>query len=303
MKTNSIRMIFGKASLVMLVLLFWGCIATVPNQTSSGATPPTPDHSIDDMTTAYPVELEATSSYPEPAPAPVPSAVVALPAPKAVPVRGGIGRVVVGEGDAQSNVYSHSYRVLNNLKEVKQLKNTITYVLLPDNISAQTNQESKKYKRYTQLLELIQELRKTDLSVATDSIAARSDNQFVLFSKDNKEKTVDVKNYNYELAHKVLDFFKQNYSYSLFAKEGPYLVTVTKDVWTNKESFTFLYVNMSSFNNSALKEVLESYKERLISKGNDEISMFEKLHATLLSFITNLNDDIHIFQSAFAGEL
>ena len=288
--------IIGKISLLVLVLLFVGCTQTYA-PTSSGAAP-SPELS-DAIASNYPIDAPVASDPYSPEAA----AVIALPEPKAVPTRRGIGRVVVGEGDAYSNVYSHSYRVLNNLNEVKQLKNTITYVLLPDNISAQTNKEGKKYKRYTQLLELIQELRKTDLSVPTDSIAAKSDNQFVLFSTQDREKTVDVKNYNYELAQKVLDLFKQKYSYSLFSKEGPYLVTVTKNIWNEKEDFTFLYVNMSSFNNSALKEVLESYKDRLITKGNDEIGMFERLHSTLLSFITNLNDDIHIFQSAFAGEL
>jgi hypothetical protein len=247
--------------------------------------------------------VSPTASYPA-----MPASVVAEP--QAYPTHrsppkasAGIGRVVIGEGDAQSNVYSHSYRVLNNLTDVQRLKNTVTYVLLPNNISEHSNKESKKYKRYTQLLELIQELRKTDLSTAPDSVAAKSDNQFVLFSNEEKEKNVDVKNYNYALAHKVLDLFKENYSYSLFSKEGPYLVTVTRNIWTSKSNFTFLYVNMSSFNNSALNEVLASYKERLITKGNDEVSMFERLHSTLLSFLTNLNDDIHIFQSAFAGEL
>jgi len=278
-----------KKVLVLVVsLLFFGCVSTeIPKSSESGIYTP------------------ASEPVPAPEAMVIPEAQVAYPEYRNPPKSGmgGIGRVVIGGGDIHSNVYSHSYRVLNSLTEVQRLKNTITYVILPDNISAQRNGTSKKYKRYSQLLELIQELRKTDLSVPTDSIEAKSDNQFVLFSKDEKEKNVDVKNYNYELAHKVLDFFKKNYSYSLFSKEGPYLVTVTKDVWTDKNDFTFLYVNMSSFNNSALKEVLESYKERLITKGNDEVSMFEKLHATLLSFITNLNDDIHIFQSAFAGEL
>ena len=276
-----------KVLIVIVALLFLGCVSTkVSKSVESG------------------VSVPAVEPVPAPEAMTVPEAQVAYPEYRNPPKSmGGIGRVVIGVGDEHSNVYSHSYRVLNNLTEVQRLKNTITYVLLPDNLSAQRNKEGKKYKRYSQLLELIQELRRTDLSVPSNSVAAKSDNQFVLFSKDEKEKNVDVKNYNYELAHKVLDFFKRNYSYSLFSKEGPYLVTVTKDVWTDKNDFTFLYVNMSSFNNSALKEVLESYKERLITKGNDEVSMFEKLHATLLSFITNLNDDIHIFQSAFAGEL
>jgi len=288
-----------KIFIVVFALLLWGCTASQ----KSVKEPVSPDSNGAPNQT-YPAPI--VTSEPVFAPEPISVPVEAYPEyrnPPKTSGMGGLGRVVIGKGDAQSNVYSHSYRVLNSLDEVKRLKNTITYVILPDNISMQRNSESKKYKRYSTLLELIQELRKTDLSVPTDSVAAQSDNQFVLFSNDVKEKNVDVKNYNYELAHKVLDFFKQNYSYSLFSKEGPYLVTVTKDIWTNKRDFTFLYVNMSRFNNSALNEVLESYKERLINKGNDEVSMFERLHSSLLSFITNLNDDIHIFQSAFAGEL
>ena len=255
-------------------------------------------------TTSLPKSNAPVPATPEPIVAPAPA-----PAPMASPVSlprkvgGLLDRIVVGEGDKSTNVYTHSRRVLNTLDEVKALRNTVTYVILPNNISQNTNLNGKKYKRYVQLLELIQELRETDLSTTVDSVSARIDNQFVLFSKDEKSKNVTVKNYNYALAHKVLDFFKENYSYSLFSKEGPYLVTITKDVWTDKENFTFLYVNMSSFNNSAVKEVLESYKERLVLKGNDEIGMFERLHMSLLSFITNLNDDIHIFQSAVAGEL
>ena len=288
---NSMEMITGKVFVFFFALLLLGC--TTPQVKNVEAPPVSPEGRVVPEPIVEPEAVESPVVAPSPAP-------VFRSPPKP---RSGIGRVVIGEGDVKSNVYTHSYRVVNTLKEVKLLKNTITYVLLPDNISAHKNKESKKYKRYTQLLELVQELRKTNLGTPPDSVAAKSDNQFVLFSKESKDETVDVKNYNYELAQKVLDFFKQNYSYSLFSKEGPYLVTVTKDVWTNKEHFTFLYVNMSSFNNSALKEVLESYKDRLITKGNDEIGMFEKLHSTLLSFITNLNDDIHIFQSAFAGEL
>jgi len=234
------------------------------------------------------------------APAPAPMVLRAPPKPTTSAT---LGRGVIGEGSSSMNVYTHSYRVLKSLDEVKSLKNTVTYVLLPDNLSKDNNKEAKEYRRYAKLLGLIQQLRKTDLSTPADSVAAKSDNQFILFSTSKKEEQVTVKNYDYQLSNRVLNLFKELYSYSLFSKEGPYLVTVTKDIWNRPNNLTFLYVNLTNFNDSALKEIVEKYKERLINKGDSEITMFEKFHASLLSFLTNLNDDIRIFQSAVAGDI
>ena len=122
----------------------------------------------------------------------------------------------------------------------------------------------------------------------------------MLFS-NVEEKLVTPRNYNHALSNKVLKFFRKKYAHSLFREDGPYLITTIKNVWDEKEDFSFLYVNLSKFNKSAVDEIIGSYKERLIKSGIDEVTTFEKWHASLLAFVTNFSSDIHIFQTAVAS--
>jgi hypothetical protein len=69
------------------------------------------------------------------------------------------------------------------------------------------------------------------------------------------------------------------------------------------KDFSFLYINLSRFNNSAIREAIESYKERLVDKGNSDIERLEGWRYALLATLTNFNDDIHIVRAAMAGEL
>lgn len=215
-----------------------------------------------------------------------------------------ITKIVVGEGgDISINVRSHSYNVVHTADELKALENTLTYVLLPRNLSGHSNQNTDIYKRYVQVLELIQELKKVDTTLDANSSQRLRENEFILFQNKEVVGNVTVENYNYALAHKVLDFFNEKYPQATFAQDGPYLITTAKNVLKESEAFSFLYVNMSTFNNSSVKEVLESYKQRLIDRGNSDVSILESWRLILLSALTNFNADIHIFQTAVTGEL
>ena len=214
-----------------------------------------------------------------------------------------ISKVTIGEGsDGSMSVRSHSYNVINSSDALLALENTTTYVLLPRNLSGHSNQNTVIYKRYLQVLELIQELKKVNKSIPRNSISRKHENEFILFTTGEVDKKVTVENYNYELSHEVLDFFQEKYPSKLFRKDGPYFITTAKNVLTSSDDFSFLYVNLSKFNNSSVKEVIESYKQRLLDKGDSDIGLLESWRYTLLSALTTLNNDIHIFQTAVAGE-
>jgi hypothetical protein len=205
---------------------------------------------------------------------------------------------------ASMKVRSHAYRVVGSERELKELNNTISYVLLPRNLSEHTNQESAIYKRYVQVLEQIQELRKMPKVVKMSKLNRYRDvNKFILFKKGEGDERVTVENYNYELSYRILDFFHDKYPSEQFNQEGPYIITTAQNLLNGGEDYSFLYVSLSSFNNSAVRETIESYKARLVAKGNSDIQTLEAWRYALLSALTNFNADIHIVRSAVAGEL
>lgn len=219
-----------------------------------------------------------------------------------------ITKVSVGdkEGQEDINVRSHVYTIVNAEEDLTKLEHTLSYVILPRNLSGHSSKVTATYKRYVQVLEQIQELRKihkSNIMVQKSSLFPRTDNHFVLFKKGEDESRVTVENYNYELSFKVLDFFKEKYPNVSLDKEGPYIITTARNVMNGAEDFSFLYMNLSTFNNSAVKEAIESYKKRLVNKGNTDIERLEGWKYSLLSALTNFNADIHIVRSAVAGEL
>ena len=235
------------------------------------------------------------------------SAVVEIPIETSISGNDKLAKVTVGDrDDGVINIRRHTYGIVHSTEELDALEDTITYVLFPRNLSGYSTHESPIYKRYLQVLELIQELRQVDIYVSKPkAMMHKMENQFILFgtSDNNNSHRVTVENYNYALSHRVLDFFQEKYPDVAFSDEGPYLITTAKNVLTQRKDFSFLYVNLSSFNNSSVKEVIESYKKRLIDKGNSEVNILEGWRLTLLSALTTLNADIHIVQTAMAGEL
>jgi len=216
-------------------------------------------------------------------------------------------KVSIGDKDSQRDmkVYAHVYTVISKEEDLKKLAYTLSYVILPRNLSGHSDRSSAVYKRYTQVLEQIQELRKINKNqvVRKASPFPRTDNHFVLFKKGQDESRVTIENYNYALSYTVLDFFQAKYPELRLDKEGPYIITTARNVMNGVEEFSFLYMNLSSFNNSAVKEAIESYKNRLVNRGNSDIERLEGWRYSLLSALTNFNADIHIIRSAVAGEL
>jgi hypothetical protein len=248
-----------------------------------------------------------------PAPAPPVSAEMSIsnspiirPAPKRVSGNSHIGRVSSGSNHHNGNlIMSHAYTVVDSEDELKALFDTLTYVIIPYDLSGQElGQNSQKYKRYKRVLELIQEHQKVDNNISKESFAQKGKNKFVILSKEKGEKKVTIESYSYKLANTVLDFFRAKYAEGVFNSEGPFLITTTQNIlYDNRNEYAFLYLNLSTFNDSAIEQVLESYKSRLVSDTLDEVGLLEKLHYSLLSFATNFNADMHIIQSAVAGEL
>ncbi len=218
-----------------------------------------------------------------------------------------ITKVSIGDKEEQKDikVRSHVYTVINKEDDLKKLDYTLSYVLFPKNLSGHSNKITASYKRYVEVLEQIQELRKIDkgnVMVAKSSRFPRTDNHFVLFKKGEEKSRVTVENYNYEFSYKVLDFFQEKYPNVRFDEEGPYIITTASNVMNGAKNFSFLYINLSNFNNSAIREAIESYKKRLVDKGNSDIEKLEGWRYSLLAALTNFNDDIHLVRSAMAGD-
>jgi len=201
----------------------------------------------------------------------------------------------------------HSYKTIDSRTKLQDLKNIVTYILFPRNLIRQ-NKKSKKYKRYTQVLELIQEFKKvkssnSSTSTTTTTTTKEYENKFILpkIKSLNGDK-VTVETYNYELSNEILDFFKERITPLFFDKDGPFFITVTKNVFNQEKISSFIYLDLSTFNESAINQVINSYKHRLVEKGNDDIGTLEESHYAILSAITNFNDNLHLFQVALAGE-
>jgi len=248
-----------------------------------------------------PVEPVVSPAEPVKVPTPPPPP---LPVEMVVEIDSGnenLGKVNVGAGtEGNVQIHSHSYKVINHKDELYLLPKISTYVILPKKLSSSS---SKVYQRYTRVLELIQQVREVDPKVFNDhnrTGALDNENLFVLFSHDQNQ-TVTLENYDYKLADSVLRFFRTKYNDSLFRKDGPYLITVVQNVWNHDRDFSFLYVNLSQFNRSAIDEIVGTYKERLITQGIDGVGSFEQFHSKLLTFVTNFNEDIQIFQTVVAG--
>jgi len=217
-----------------------------------------------------------------------------------------ITKVSIGEKENQKdiNVRSHVYTVIDKEEDLKKLAYTLSYVILPRNLAGHSGRDTAVYKRYVQVLDQIQELRKINKRNVRKKASQfpRTDNHFVLFKKGEDESRVTVENYNYDLSYKVLDFFQEKYPDIRFDGEGPYIITTARNVMNGVEDFSFLYMNLSRFNNSAIREAIESYKERLVNKGNSDIERLEGWRYSLLAVLTNFNDDIHIVRAAMAGD-
>jgi hypothetical protein len=210
------------------------------------------------------------------------------------------GGITFTERITLKDIKKHKYKVIINFIQAKQLKNMTTYVLLPNNISISNSyNKSKKYKRYKKVLNLIQELPKYDENIS--KLDDKKINKFILLAKEKalEDEPITPKNYNYKLSNLIIYTIENNSTLS-FKSEGPFLVTTMNNIITDK-NITYLYIDLSEFNNSAIDEIINSYKQHLIDKGNSDFTILEKLKYKILALLTNANDNIHIVKSAVAG--
>ena len=201
----------------------------------------------------------------------------------------------------QKIIKYHGYIIVHSKKQLKSLKNTMTYVIFPKNLK-QENRNTKRYKRYSKVLNLIQEMDNLGINKTSNSTIKKYTNQFILTQeKQINAKKVKVETYNYKLANKIIDLFKDKITPSFFDKEGPIFITVTENIF-DKKNFSFLYLDLSTFNNSAITQVIDSYKNRLVKKGDSDIDTLEGWNYHILSAITNFSDKFHLLNFAYAGD-
>jgi hypothetical protein len=208
----------------------------------------------------------------------------------------------MGISDEHNNITEHSYIIIKMINEVKKLKNIKTYVLFPNNLTSFIYKDSKEYKRYKRVLQLIQKNPKYTLHEINSKKNAKDINQFILFGKENfiESEKLTLNDYNYKLSNKIQTILQKKAKRISFKGEGPFLVTTMNNIITDK-NITYLYIDLSEFNNSAIDEIINSYKQHLIDKGNSDFTTLEKLKYKILALLTNANDNIHIVKSAVAG--
>jgi len=197
-------------------------------------------------------------------------------------------------------IKKHRYKKINTILQIEELKNIKTYLLLPLNISF-TYTKSKIYKRYKRALDLVQRLPKYDNNISETE--AKKINQFILLAKEKtlEDEPITPKNYNYKLSNQIISIIENNSTLS-FKGEGPFLVTTMENIITD-ENITYLSVDLSPFDNSAINEIVNSYKEHLEEKGMDDFTFLEKLKSKVLSIVVKANENIRTVQMAVAGEL
>ena len=210
-------------------------------------------------------------------------------------------------------VKSHGYTFISTIMDIKKLKNMNTYVFLPDNLSSQTNHNSKKYKRYEKVLELIQESPKYDINITSLGTKAKEINRFILMNKKSNKKKITVESYNYDLANRILGIIRKRndtneidnmfFTFKFIFSSGPYLITTTENILDINGSKKYLFLDLSDFNDSAIEEIIRSYKQHLINDGNVDFTSLEKFKHKVLSLITNINSNIKTMHKAVTGEL
>ena len=210
-------------------------------------------------------------------------------------------------------IKSHGYTFISKLDDIKELKNMNTYVFFPDNISSQNNHKSKKYKRYEKVLELLQETPKYDINITSLGNKAKEINRFILMNKKLNEKKITVESYNYDLANRILEIIKKRndmnevndifFRLEFLFSSGPYLITTTENILNISDPKKYLLLDLSTFNDSAIEEIIRTYKQHLIDDGNVGFSDLQKFRHKVLSLITNINSNIKTMHKAVAGEL
>ena len=199
----------------------------------------------------------------------------------------------------------HSFTLINSIESLNKLKNTRTYVLFPRNLIGY-GKNDENLKRYINVLKIIQALKEVSLSNNhEDDLVPENkiyENKFILFGDKGVNKKLQIEQYNYEISNKVLDILKEKIDSTFFDKDGPFLITTNQNILDKEKGFELLYIDLSGFNNSALEEVINSYKNKLLEDGMSDVQTLEKFRLKLLSVMTNFNHRIHIFSELLAGE-
>ena len=207
-----------------------------------------------------------------------------------------------------TKIKSNEYLSLNSIEELKNLKGIRTYVLFPKKIYSGTS-NTETYKRYSIVLEYIQEeLNKITVQDANeDSINNQHNiktqkNRFVLFYEKKYDKKLILDNYNYKVSHKVLDIFKDKIKSDIFDNDGPFLITMNENMFDNEKGFEFIYIDLSDFNDSAIKEVINSYRVKLKENGLSDVPTLERFRLICLSLITTFSANIYSFSVLHAKD-
>jgi len=153
-----------------------------------------------------------------------------------------------------------------------------------------------------ELIQTLEEVSNNKSNVDNHTEFNIYENKFVLFGDKKKEKYLNLKQYNYKISNTILDILRNRIDNSFLNKDGPFLITMTDNILNKDDGYEFIYIDLSEFNNSAIEEVINTYKNRLEENGSSDIKLLERFRLKFLSAITNFNDRMHLSSELLAGE-
>jgi hypothetical protein len=158
-------------------------------------------------------------------------------------------------------------------------------------------QNDEASERYKLLVSAIQS--STSLHIKNDTTSSET-NMFLLpYQKD--------KSLNTTLSKKMLNIFakvtkSEKLRQLLVSRPGPFMISTPLPLSKLKgnSDIPILYVDMSTVNNTAIKEIVAAYKMKLVIAPISTEEEFKSIRLTILNLILNGNDCISIVKTAYA---
>ena len=212
---------------------------------------------------------------------------------KSTAIVGSLGAVARDSNAFRTVVHEHLWEpVYTENQNHNSNYGVYTYVLL--NQDLQNDEASERYKL---LVSAIQS--STSLHIKNDTTSSET-NMFLLpYQKD--------KSLNTTLSKKMLNIFakvtkSEKLRQLLVSRPGPFMISTPLPLSKLKgnSDIPILYVDMSTVNNTAIKEIVAAYKMKLVIAPISTEEEFKSIRLTILNLILNGNDCISIVKTAYA---
>lgn len=163
-------------------------------------------------------------------------------------------------------------------------------------------------ERFLRLSKLIQAIRETTHTAAglAEYVAKADTNLFVIPMA--VQTTDGSESYDYVMAKSLLLRFSTTYglrddvSGRLRYYTGPFLVTIPEPLSDVRNKYVpLLFIDLSTTNPDAMREVVAAYKRRLEARGVTTVERFRPLALSLLNLIMNFNDNLVLVEQALAS--